>query len=54
MDANKPRGWPTLGPEFRWLFLRGKGLDPQIFVEQGFTLMYRGETLIVLRREAEA
>jgi hypothetical protein len=54
MDANKPRGWPTLGPEFRWLFLRGKGLDPQIFVEQDFTLMYRGETLIVLRREGEA
>ncbi|MDR3617986.1 MAG: DUF2079 domain-containing protein [Paludisphaera borealis] len=50
MDANKPRGFPQLGPEFQWMFIRGKGLDPQIFVKQGFTIVYSGETLIILRR----
>ena len=50
MDANKPRGFPRLGPEFRWMFIRGRGLDTKYFTDQGFTIVYQGETLIVLRR----
>ncbi len=50
MDDNKPKGFPVLGPEFTWLFLRGQGLDPQLFVKQGFSIVHHGESLIVLRR----
>jgi hypothetical protein len=51
MDPNKPKGFPTLGPEFQWMFVRSYGLDLPYFVRQGFTIVYRGETLIVLRRD---
>jgi len=52
MFGNPPKGFPTLGPEFTWIFLRASGLDPEMFIKQGFRVVHRGESLIVLRRDA--
>lgn len=51
MNQNQPKGFPTLGPEFTWIFLRASGIGPEWFVDQGFRVVHRGESLIVLRRE---
>ena len=51
MTQNQPKGFPTLDPKFSWIFLRASGLDPEVFVKQGFRVVHRGESLIVLRRE---
>jgi len=51
LNPNRPQGFPGLGPEFAWIFLRASGLDPELFVNQGFRVVHRGESLIVLRRE---
>jgi hypothetical protein len=50
LDQNKPVGFPLLGPEFHWVFLKNQGHDPRVFVDQGFTLVYRGDFLTILRR----
>ena len=50
LEPNKPAGFPTLGPEFQWVFLRNKDLDLRLFLDQGFDLMHRGDSLTILRR----
>jgi hypothetical protein len=50
LDQNKPKGFPTLGPEFRWVFLRNNNLDYQPFLNQGFDIVHRGGFVTILRR----
>jgi hypothetical protein len=50
LEPNKPKGFPQLGPEFRWVFIRKKDLDPNLFVSQGFDIVHRGDFLTILRR----
>ena len=53
LRGNAPPGYPTLGPEFRWAFLRkvGDG-EPEVWTSQGFKLVHEGEFLRIFRREA--
>ncbi len=50
MDQNKPAGFPSLGPEFQWLFLENRAIDVKVFLDQGFEPVHRGAFLTVLRR----
>jgi len=50
MQVNEPRGYPTLGAEFHWVFWKVPGRDPAAFVDQGFAVVHRGPSLVVLRR----
>ncbi|MDG3004670.1 DUF2079 domain-containing protein [Paludisphaera mucosa] len=50
LTANEPRGYPRLAPEFRWVFWKVPGLEPKMFVDQGFAVVHRGPSLVVLRR----
>jgi hypothetical protein len=50
LDQNKPKGFPALGPEFRWVFLRNNNLDSQLFVTQGFDIVHKSAFLTILRR----
>lgn len=50
LQVNEPKGYPKLDPEFRWIFWKVPGLDPAIFVDQGFAVVHRGPSLVVLRR----
>jgi len=50
MDSNKPRGYPRLGPDFRWVFLRARGLTPSVWTAQGFEAVHRGDFVWVFRR----
>jgi hypothetical protein len=50
LDQNKPKGFPHLGPEFHWVFIRNKDFDPTIFIDQGFEVAHRGEFLTILHR----
>jgi hypothetical protein len=51
LTSNEPRGYPRLGPEFRWVFwkLPERG-DVRVFLDQGYEEMYRGPSLVVLHR----
>ena len=49
LDQNKPSGFPQLGPEFQWVFLRNKDLDPTVFLDQGFDVVYRGDFVTILQ-----
>jgi hypothetical protein len=51
LEQNKPRGYPALGPEFHWVFLRNRARDPKAFVDQGFEIVHRGDFLTILRRK---
>jgi hypothetical protein len=50
LDQNKPSGFPQLGPEFHWVFLKNQGHDPKVYVDQGFQIVMQGEFLTILRR----
>jgi hypothetical protein len=50
LEQNKPRGFPQLGSEFRWVFVRKMDFDPMIFRGQGFEVVYTGEFLTIFRR----
>jgi hypothetical protein len=50
MDVNLPRGFPQLGPEFGWLFVRNEWPHLKILLDQGFRVVYRGSYLTVARR----
>ena len=50
MDLNKPPGYPALGPEFRWAFLRKDDLPPEVLTGQGFEVVHRGDFLWIYRR----
>ena len=50
MDINLPPGFPQLGPDFRWLFVRNNYpyLKPLLF--QGFEVVHQGKFLTIARR----
>ena len=50
MDLNKPPGYPRLGPEFRWAFLRKDDLPPETLTDQGFEVVHRGDFVWIYRR----
>ncbi len=54
LEQNKPRGFPRLGPEFQWIFLRDKALDFRVFLDQGFDVVYKGDFLTVLHRASQS
>lgn len=51
LDRNKPRGYPILGPEFRWVFVEHQRIDPKILTEQGFQQVHEGPFLRIFRRD---
>jgi len=53
LDANLPRGFPHLGPEFRWLFIRTDSPHLKYLLQQNFEIVYRGPTLTIARRGAD-
>jgi uncharacterized membrane protein len=50
LDINLPRGFPNLGPEFRWLFVRNDWPWLKFFLDQGFDIVYRGRYLTIAHR----
>ncbi len=50
LDANLPRGFRRLGPEFRWLFIRNTNRFHNFLLEQGFDVVHRGRYATVARR----
>ncbi len=50
LERNKPRGWPRLGAEFQWIFVRNRDFDLMLFRGQGFDVVHQGDFLTVLRR----
>jgi Predicted membrane protein (DUF2079) len=50
MDANLPRGFPNLGPEFRWLFIRNGNRFYNLLLQQGFEIVHKGKYVTVARR----
>lgn len=50
LAPNRPAGYPVLGPDFLWVFLRVGDLDPQILLNQGFQRVHRGPFLEIYRR----
>jgi hypothetical protein len=53
LDANLPKGFPALGPEFRWLFIRNDYAQLESLLRQNFKVVHRGPTLTIARRGAE-
>ena len=51
LEPNRPRGFPKLGPEFRWVFVRVQDFSPEVFTKQGFQLVHDGPFLRIFRRE---
>ena len=43
LDVNLPRGWPRLGPEFRWLFVKNGNRFYNLLLEQGFEVVHHGK-----------
>ena len=54
LEQNKPRGYPQLGPEFQWIFLRNMALDPTVFRNQGFEVVYKGDFLTIFHRLSQS
>jgi hypothetical protein len=50
LDANLPNGFPQLGPEFHWLFIRNDYRFLKILLDQGFEVVHRGKYLTIARR----
>jgi len=50
LDANLPKGFPQLGPEFHWLFIRNDYRFLKILLDQGFEVVHRGKYLTIARR----
>jgi hypothetical protein len=50
MLPNLPKGFPTLAPEFRWLFVRNDFPYLKSLLEQDFQIIYRGKSLTIARR----
>jgi hypothetical protein len=50
MDANLPTGFPDLGPEFRWLFIRNTNRFYNPMLGQGFEVVHHGKNWTVARR----
>jgi hypothetical protein len=54
LEQNKPRGFPLLGPEFRWVFVRALDFAPRVFEEQGFQVVHAGAFLTILERTSNS
>jgi hypothetical protein len=52
LDANLPKGFPHLSPEFRWLFVRNDWPHLKPLLDQGFSIVYRGPYLTIAHRRA--
>jgi hypothetical protein len=50
MDVNLPRGFPQLGPEFRWLFIRNANRFYNVLLGQGFEVVHKGKFVTIARR----
>jgi hypothetical protein len=50
LDANLPPGFPHLGPEFRWLFVRNDWPLLKPLLDQGFSIVHRGPYLTIAHR----
>ena len=50
LEMNRPRGFPLLAEDYRWIFVRPGNFNPQVFVGQGFTRVLDGPSLQVFRR----
>ncbi len=50
LNANLPRGFPRLGPEFRWLFIRNTNRFYNLLLEQGFEVVHHGKYVTIARR----
>jgi hypothetical protein len=50
MDVNLPPGFPHLGPEFRWLFVRNDWPHLKSLLDQGFSTVHRGPYLTIAHR----
>jgi hypothetical protein len=52
LDANQPKGFPLLGPEFHWLFIQNDYPLLKPLLDQGFDTVHRGKHLTIARRGA--
>ena len=50
LDANLPKGFPKLGPEFRWLFIRNANRFYKLLLNQGFDVVHHGKYVTIARR----
>jgi hypothetical protein len=50
MDVNLPPGFPHLGPEFRWLFVKNDWPYLKSLLDQGFSVVHRGPYLTIAHR----
>src|SRR5262249_20273310 len=50
MDVNLPPGFPHLGPEFRWLFVRNDLPPLHSLLDQSFRVVHRGPYLTIAHR----
>jgi Predicted membrane protein (DUF2079) len=50
LDVNLPPGFPRVGPEFRWLFVRNDWPWLKFLLGQGFDVVYRGRYLTIAHR----
>ena len=48
----RPAGYPTLAPDFKWAFVPPKSEPEEVWRDQGFEPVYRGETITVYHRTA--
>jgi hypothetical protein len=49
MNENLPKGFPDLGPEFRWVFMRNTNRFYKPLLEKEFDVVYRGHYMTVAR-----
>jgi hypothetical protein len=50
LDANHPKGFPQLAPEFHWLFIRKDYPFLKRLLDQGFEVVHDGKSLTIARR----
>jgi hypothetical protein len=52
MDWNLPTGYPRLGSEIHWIFMRSSYPLLKVLLDQGFGVVHRGDYLTIARRLA--
>ena len=50
LDDNLPKGFPKLGPEIHWLFIRNTNRFYNLLLEQGFEIVHHGKYVTIARR----
>ncbi len=51
LEPNRPKGFPKLAQDFRWIFLSNRDPMPNLFAEQGFKTVHRGPFLTIMHRD---